>query len=169
MNKKLLAALFTFFLLVGSSLVLVNTTKKETKVEALVKPTTIKLKDTEEEEIRNYYSYLNDLPDTERRGTNLLKNLKYILVNNPNNKSKPAQYFSYSHVREIYQITDRNWYKSPAEQIVGYDEDTETITGYKYDEDPYGYFYYRDDNFSDNAHHLYDTITSREGFVEFLL
>ena len=170
MNKKILTALAASTLLLSGAFVLSTSIKKvDQKVEALDKPTTINLKDTEEEDVRNYYSYLTTLPDSERRGTNLLKNLKYILVNNPSNPSKPAQYYSYAQVREIYQITDRNWYKSPAEDIEGYDSENETITGYAYNEDPYTYFYYRDDNFSENAHRLKDKVTSKEGTQQTLL
>lgn len=169
MNKKILTALVSSTMLFSGAFVLSLTNKKvEQRVEAIEKPSTIDLNDTEEEEIRNYYSYLEDLDDSERRGMNLLKNLKYILVNNPSNPSKPAQYFTYGQVREIYQITDRNWVASPAEDIDGYDSEHNIIEGFKYNEDPYGYFYYRDDNFS-NPHHLNDKITSKKGAQQTLL
>ncbi len=143
--------------------------KNDLKVaEAIDKPNNIDLNDCTDEEIRDYYSYLNDLPDTERRGQNLLKNLKYILVNNPSNPSKPAQYFSYSQVREIYRITDRNWYSSPATGISGYNASNNTITNFDYSEDPYLYYYYRDDNFT-NPHTATAKITSKEGTQQTLL
>ena len=42
-------------------------------------PTTIDLNDVKEENIRSYYSNLNSLEESQRQGTNLLKNLKPIL------------------------------------------------------------------------------------------
>ena len=169
MNKKILTSLAVSTLLVSGAFALSTSGKKVDKpVEAIDKPSTIYLDDTEEQEIRNYYSYLETLADSERRGMNLLKNLKYILVNNPSNPSKPAQYFTYSQVREIYRITDRNWVASPKENISGYNSKTNTITNFDYSEDPYGYFYYRDDNFT-NPHRLNDKVTSKEGTQQTLL
>ena len=169
MNKKLLTTLVSSTLLFTGAFALSLTNKKVDKpVEALDKPSTIDLNDTEEEEIRNYYSYLETLDDSERRGMNLLKNLKYILVNNPSNPSKPAQYFTYAQVREIYRVTDRNWVASPKEDISGYNEDDNKIYNFDYSENPYGYFYYRDDNFS-NPHRLNDKVTSKEGTQQTLL
>lgn len=138
------------------------------KADALTKPTTIDLNDTTEVEIRNYYSYLNDLPAEERRGQNLLKNLKYILVNNPSYPDKPARYFSYGEDRDIYNITDRNWYSAPASGIVGYNPTDNKIYGYDYSEDPYLYYYYRDDNF--RSPHTKSAIAySKEGKSETML
>ena len=132
------------------------------QTNALTKPTNIDLKDNSEDEIREYWSYLDDLPASERRGTNLLKNLKYIMVNNPSNPERPAQYFSYSVCREIYEITDRNWVKAPASEIAGYDEETNTITGFKYGENPYLYYYYRNDNYT-NPHRAEDKVSPVDG------
>ena len=91
-------------------------------------PTTIKLNDNTEEEIRNYYSALDSLPDSEKQGTNLLKNLKNILKNG----QKYYSYDSGSNIWKMYEITDRDWVKSPASAISGYDASTNTITGYSY-------------------------------------
>ena len=93
-------------------------------------PTTIDLNDCSEQEIRNYYSSLNSLSASERQGTNLLKNLKPILKNN-------QKYFSYGSsattaVWQAYEIVDRDWDKSPASEISGYNANTNTITGYVY-------------------------------------
>ena len=93
-------------------------------------PTTINLNDTSEANIRNYYSSLNGLSENERKGTNLLKNLKPILKNN-------QKYFSYGSsatkaVWQAYEIVDRDWNKSPASSISGYNANTNTITGYVY-------------------------------------
>ena len=93
-------------------------------------PTTIVLKDNTESEIRNYYSSLNSLSENERLGTNLLKNLKPILKNG-------QKYFSYGSsatraVWQAYEIVDRDWEKSPASEVSGYNASTNTITGYVY-------------------------------------
>ena len=91
-------------------------------------PTTINLNDNTEEEIRNYYSALDSLPDSEKQGTNLLKNLKNILKNG----QKYYSYDSGSNIWKMYEITDRDWVKSPASAISGYNASTNTITGYSY-------------------------------------
>ena len=93
-------------------------------------PTTIDLNDNTETEIRNYYSGLNSLGENERQGTNLLKNLKPILANN-------QKYFSYDSKEKIwqmYEITDRDWAKSPASSTTygTYNASTNKITGYQY-------------------------------------
>ncbi len=73
-------------------------------------PTTINLNDCDSDTIRNYYSSLNSLPNEEKTSSNLLKNLKPILKNN-------QKYYSYDSTQatwQIYEITDRDWEKSPA-------------------------------------------------------
>ncbi len=170
MKNKLTFILFctTIFSLSLTGIISLSN-KTSTQVNAIDKPTDINLNDTTEASIRNYYSYLETLPESERRGTNLLKNLKYILVNNPSNTSKPARYFSYSQVRDIYRITDRQWTASPASEISGYDSSTNTITGFSgYSDNPYLYFYYRSDNFT-NPHAANATISSTEGKSQTLL
>ena len=89
--------------------------------------TTINLNDTSEANIRNYYSSLNDLSTNERQGTNLLKNLKPILKNG-------QKYYRYDsgNLWAMYEISDRDWEKSPASAISGYNATTNTITGYSY-------------------------------------
>ena len=94
--------------------------------------TTINLNDNTDAEIRNYYSNLNSLSDAEKQGTNLLKNLKPILMNG-------QKYYSYDknngkEIWQMYEITDRDWDKSPASEITGYNSSTNTITGYTYGE-----------------------------------
>ena len=109
--------------------------KKVSRVEAYDKTsltTTIDLNDCSENNIRSYYSNLNSLDASERTGDNLLKNLKPILSNG-------QKYYSYdvsggTDIWKMYEITDRDWVKSPASDIEGYDEATNTITGYKYGE-----------------------------------
>ena len=91
-------------------------------------PTTIDLNPNTEEEIRNYYSALDSLPDSERQGTNLLKNLKNILKDG----QKYYSYDSGSNIWKMYEITDRDWVKSPASEISGYNASTNKITGYSY-------------------------------------
>ena len=93
-------------------------------------PTTIDLNDNTEEEIRSYYAGLNSLGESERKGTNLLKNLKPILA-------KDQKYYSYDNntkIWQMYEITDRDWEKSPASSTTygTYDAGTNTITNYKY-------------------------------------
>lgn len=87
----------------------------------------IDLNDVSDEDVRNYYSALDSLPESERKGTNLLKNLKPILKNG-------QQYFKYdgSNLWAMYEITDRDWAKSPASAIPGYNATTNTITNYSY-------------------------------------
>ena len=91
-------------------------------------PTTIDLNPNTEEEIRNYYSALDSLPESERQGTNLLKNLKEILRNG----QKYYSYDSGNNIWKMYEITDRDWVKSPASEISGYNASTNKITGYSY-------------------------------------
>lgn len=89
--------------------------------------TNINLNDCSETEIRNYYSALNSKTDSEKQGTNLLMNLKEIL--------KTGQtYFKYdgSSLYAMYEITDRDWVKSPASAISGYNSTTNTISNYSY-------------------------------------
>ena len=93
-------------------------------------PTTIDLNDTIDDDIRSYYSNLNTLSNEEKQGTNLLKNLKPILKDG-------QKYLSYTTsattaVWQAYEITDRDWDKSPATAIEGYNASTNVITGYKY-------------------------------------
>ena len=93
-------------------------------------PTTINLNDCTDQEIRSYYSDLNSLDVSERKGTNLLKNLKTILSNG----QKYYNYDSGDNVWKMYEITDRDWVKSPASEINygTYNSNTNTITGYRY-------------------------------------
>ena len=95
-------------------------------------PTTINLNDCTEQEIRSYYSDLNAYSSSERQGTNLLKNLKPILLRN-------QKYYSYDEdknnkIWQIYEIADRDWEKSPASAISHgtYNPTTNEITNYKY-------------------------------------
>ena len=93
-------------------------------------PTTIDLNDTSAANIRSYYSSLNSLTQNERKGTNLLKNLKNILKNG-------QKYYAYdgsSEIWQIYEITDRDWAKSPASSTTygTYNSSTNKITNYTY-------------------------------------
>ena len=95
-------------------------------------PTTIDLNAVSQSDIRNYYSALNSMSDSDKTGTNLLKSLKPILKNN-------QKYYSYDvssgkDIWKMYEITDRDWNKSPASEIEGYNASTNVITGYKYGE-----------------------------------
>ena len=98
--------------------------------EASSLPTTIDLNDTSESNIRSYYSSLNNLSTSERQGTNLLKNLKPILKNG-------QKYYSYENgtsIWQMYEITDRDWEKSPASSTTygTYNSQTNKITNYVY-------------------------------------
>ena len=97
-------------------------------------PTTIDLNAPSESTIRSYYSSLNNKSQSERQGNNLLKNLKTILKNG-------QKYYSYDSgdtVWKMYEITDRDWDKSPASAISGYNSSTNKITNYSYNSsDPY--------------------------------
>ena len=116
----------------------IHTNGSPTQLSSL--PKTIDLNPVDEIEIRNYYSSLNGLSDSERQGTNLLKNLKTILYD--------MNYFKYGGmsnggVTHIYAITDRDWEHSPVSTIKGgtYDETTNQITEMNYSteisNDPY--------------------------------
>ena len=114
-----------------------DNTKEVEKVSAYSTtslPTTIDLNDTSASNIRSYYSNLNNLSTNERRGTNLLKNLKPILKSG-------QQYLSYdggSAIWDVYCIVDRDWTKSPASALPAaagtYNSSTNKITGYKWGE-----------------------------------
>ena len=93
-------------------------------------PTTINLNDTNTSTIRSYYSALNNLSSSQRQGNNLLKNLKTILKNG----QKYYNYDSGNLVWQMYEITDRDWEKSPASSTVygTYNSSTNTITNYSY-------------------------------------
>lgn len=109
--------------------------KKEEVVDAYsidALPTTIDLNDTQESDIRDYYSALNSLSDSERQGTNLLKNLKEILRNG-------QKYYSYDNnnglpIWQIYEIADRDWAKSPASSVTygTYDSTNNRLVNYQY-------------------------------------
>ena len=92
--------------------------------------TTIDLNDTNADKIRAYYSSLDSLAEEERKGNNLLKNLKEVL-------KKDQKYYGYdssagANIWKMYEIVDRDWSKSPASEIDGYDKSTNKITNYKY-------------------------------------
>lgn len=94
-------------------------------------PSTINLNDSTPEVIKGYYSSLVGKDESELKGTNLLKNLKTILKNG-------QKYYSYDtdnngrKIWQIYEIADRDWVRSPASDISGYNDSTKTITGYTY-------------------------------------
>lgn len=93
-------------------------------------PKNLDLNDSTETEIRNYYNGLTNKTSDQLSGTNLLKNLKPILKNG-------QKYYSYGSsattaVWQAYEIVDRDWEKSPASKISGYNASTNTVTGYTY-------------------------------------
>ena len=136
MKKKIILTTLSITLAAGMSAgALLCFGKEMLKVEASSYsvnsiPTTIDLNDTTPANIRSYYSSLNSLTTSERQGTNLLKNLKPILKNG-------QKYYSYGSsattaVWQAYEIVDRDWDKSPASSISGYNSTTNKITGYTY-------------------------------------
>ena len=129
-NNKLMPVLLGGALLTSLVVLTPNNSKRVEAYDKTSLTTTICLNDFAEADIRSYYSNLNSLGDTERTGENLLKNLKPILSNG-------QKYYSYdvsngTDIWKMYEITDRDWTKSPKEEIEGYDASTNTITGYKY-------------------------------------
>ena len=134
MKKRLLFCLsLSALLTAGFSLSLVNSSKDVKEVEgysASSLPTTIDLNDTSEANIRSYYSSLNNKSTSERQGNNLLKNLKTILKNG----QKYYSYDSGNAIWQMYEITDRDWDKSPASSTSygTYNSGTNKITNYQY-------------------------------------
>ena len=129
--KKSIIALLPISLGLGVALGVAKNHPVESKgYSAASLPTTIDLNDTSASTIRSYYSSLNSLGQSERQGTNLLKNLKTILKNG-------QKYFSYesgTDVWRMYEITDRDWDKSPASSTTygTYNASTNKITNYTY-------------------------------------
>lgn len=132
-NKYMAFASITVLSVAAAAFLHVDKEVTETKASSYSVnsvPTTIDLNDTSATNIRSYYSSLNSLSASERQGTNLLKNLKPILKNG-------QKYFSYGSgattaVWQAYEIVDRDWEKSPASEISGYNASTNKITGYTY-------------------------------------
>lgn len=131
--------------------------------------TNIDLTDLGDDDIRSYYAGLDDLPESERQGGNLLKNLKRIICTNPLHPDKTARYASYDNSFKIYSITDREWDLYDVEgwgrveknsiANATLNEAKNMILTYSYpnndsasaehatlNEDSYTHFYYRNDN-----------------------
>ncbi len=118
-----------FALTLGAFLIPSSKAKEAQGYSASSLPTTIDLNPTAENKVRTYYANANG-----KQGNELLKALKNILKNN----QKYYSYDSGNTVWEMYEITDRDWDKSPATAISGYDSSTNKITGYSYNSsDPY--------------------------------
>lgn len=107
-----------------------NSNKSADAYSTSTLPTTIDLNDTSAANIRSYYSSLNSLATSQRQGTNLLKNLKTILKSG----QKYYSYDSGNAIWQIYEISDRDWSKSPASSTTygTYNSSTNKITGYTY-------------------------------------
>lgn len=132
MKKKALGIsliLSGFALTLGAFLIPSSKVEESHGYSATSVPTTnIDLNDSSDSVIRSYYSSLNNKTQSELQGTNLLKNLKTILKNG-------QKYFSYDSgngVWQMYEITDRDWEKSPASAISGYNPSTNKISSYTY-------------------------------------
>ena len=132
MKKFIIPALAVSVLSLTSALVIVqNKNYQEVSAYSIANlPTTIDLNDCTDAEIRSYYAGLDSLSESERKGTNLLKNLKPILSNN----QKYYSYDSNTKIWQIYEIADRDWEKSPASSTTygTYDATANKITGYQY-------------------------------------
>lgn len=118
-----------FALTLGAFLVPSNKAEETHGYSASSLPTTIDLNPTNESVVRAYYANANG-----KQGNELLKKLKEILKSG-------QKYYSYDSgdtIWEMYEITDRDWDKSPATAISGYNSSTNKITGYSYNSsDPY--------------------------------
>lgn len=131
MKKSIITTLLASAMIVGVGVAVGQNKPKETLgYNASSLPTTIDLNDTSASNIRSYYSSLNNLSTSERQGTNLLKNLKTILKNG-------QKYYSYENgtsIWQMYEITDRDWAKSPANSTTygTYNSSTNKITNYTY-------------------------------------
>ena len=132
--------------------------------------TNIDLTDLSDNDIRSYYSGLNGLPESERKGGNLLKNLKRIICTNPLDPEKPARYASYGEETfKLYSVTDREWDLYDVKGWGGTEKNAisdatlnankDMILTYTYpsndgaskehstnSSDPYTHYYYRNDN-----------------------
>ena len=132
MKKFIIPALAVSVLSLASALVIFqNKNYQEVSAYSIANlPSTIDLNDCTDTEIRSYYAGLDSLSESQRQGTNLLKNLKPILSNN----QKYYSYDSNTKIWQIYEIADRDWVTSPASSITKgtYDPNTNTITGYQY-------------------------------------
>jgi len=93
-------------------------------------PTEIDLNDVEDEKIREYYAGLDSKSESELQGTNLLKNLKTVLKEGHTPYAYGAS--GTTQVWQAYEIIDRDWTKSPASEIEGYNPSTNKIIGYVY-------------------------------------
>ena len=162
--KKQIALVTSLLTLLGASGVLAfsGLIQKDKEVKAYTTaslPTTIDLNDCSDSTIRNYYSSLNSLGNAQKQGQNLLKNLKTVLSNG-------QKYFAYDSVSgggstgndiwSLYEISDRDWEKSPASAITygSYNPSTNKITGYEYGygkNNPYVHSLYTNRNVDNQA------------------
>lgn len=128
MKRFLLSALLAIGIMLSSALTPSLALAKETKAgtgpnSGSSLPKTIKLKDTEESDVRSYYS---SLAGRNLSGNGLLMALRPIL--------QDFTYYSYNSAWAMYEITDREWSLSPANEITQgtYNPSTKTITNYSY-------------------------------------
>ena len=159
-TSRVLSSIVFMSLLTGGAFVITHQDEVKKSDAAYSKTslrkTNINLNDCTAEEIIAYYSDLNKLDDSERQGTNLLKNLKPILSNE-------QQYHKYdSDIWQMYEITDRDWIKSPAEDIPNFNSTTKIISSYTYLEScdesnpgPYVHALYNNRDVENNARAWY--------------
>lgn len=142
MKKKIVPIILLSSLLVSGFAIGISNMVEQNeiiKVEGYSVPSSlnrnIDLNNSTADEIKAYYASLNNLDVDERKGTNLLKNLKEILKKDqiyylyPDDKTSavPARM-----IWQIYEIADRDWTLSPASEINGYNAQTNKITNYQY-------------------------------------
>lgn len=114
----------------------------------------IKLDDSTDEEIIEYYDGLNGLTPSQLSGDNLLIHLKSIIRNN-------VTYYSYKNgVPKAYVVTERDWKNSGPETFSDYDPLTNTIKTIDYseeqDKNPYYHLLYHDYTLVDKTRRKYD-------------
>lgn len=111
------------------------------KMEALsARP--INVTNTSVAAVRSYYSDLNSLSVAQRKGENLLANLKPILKNNHST-------FNYATVWDWTKVTDRDWTLSPMTPS--------QLNSYDFSDNPYVKLLYRNDNGTATAPKHQDT------------
>lgn len=115
---------------------------KQTITREVKAAQSINITDTSEANVRNYYHGLNSLTVNERKGNNLLLNLKPILKTNHTTTS-------YAGVWNWSKITERDWVKSPLS--------SNQLANYNFDDNPYVHLLYRNDNGTSTAAKANDT------------
>ena len=145
MKKALLLIPSAFLLLAGMALSGVHAPVEvdaDCQYSGKSLPTEIDLNDTTDNAIKTYYKGVNGLS-----GNGLLAKLKTILSNGQKYFSYDSPSGSDNAIWKVYEITDRDWSLSPADQITSgtYNPSTNKITNYSYhsSDNPYLHVLYR--------------------------